>query len=60
MTRAWVPLADLVDAVLRGQVANSLTIAGSLAVDRLAPRKTTVCRPRIYLIRCRGVSSGRA
>jgi ADP-ribose pyrophosphatase len=35
MTRAWVPLAALVDAVLSGQVSNGLTIAGSLAVWRL-------------------------
>lgn len=35
MTRAWVRLADLVEAVLAGQVANSLTIAGSLAVWQL-------------------------
>jgi ADP-ribose pyrophosphatase len=32
MTREWVPLADLVDAVLDGRVSNSLTVAGSLAV----------------------------
>jgi 8-oxo-dGDP phosphatase len=35
MTREWVPLADLVDAVLEGRVSNSLTVAGSLAVWRL-------------------------
>jgi ADP-ribose pyrophosphatase len=35
MTREWVPLADLVDAVLAGEVANALTAAGSLAVWHL-------------------------
>jgi ADP-ribose pyrophosphatase len=35
MTREWVPLAELVDAVLAGKVANALTVAGSLAVWRL-------------------------
>jgi 8-oxo-dGDP phosphatase len=32
MTREWVRLADLVDAVVSGQVGNALTVAGSLAV----------------------------
>jgi 8-oxo-dGDP phosphatase len=35
MTREWVPLSDLVDAVLAGRVTNALTVAGSLAVWRL-------------------------
>ena len=35
MTRLWVALSDLVEAVLAGRVSNSLTVAGSLAVDRL-------------------------
>jgi 8-oxo-dGDP phosphatase len=35
MTREWVPLAELVDAVLAGRVANAVTVAGSLAVWRL-------------------------
>jgi 8-oxo-dGTP pyrophosphatase MutT (NUDIX family) len=35
MTREWVPLADLVAAVLDGRVGNALTVAGSLAVWRL-------------------------
>jgi ADP-ribose pyrophosphatase len=35
LTREWVPLSDLVDAVLAGRVANALTVAGSLAVWRL-------------------------
>lgn len=35
MTRSWMPLGDLVDAVLTGRVTNGLTIAGSLAVWRL-------------------------
>lgn len=35
MTMQWVPLADLVDAVMAGRVTNALTIAGSLAVWRL-------------------------
>jgi 8-oxo-dGTP pyrophosphatase MutT (NUDIX family) len=39
MTRGWVPLSDLVDAVLRGEVTNALTIAGSLAVWRLRHEK---------------------
>lgn len=39
MTREWVPLDEVVDAVLAGQVANSLTIAGSLAVARLRDGK---------------------
>jgi 8-oxo-dGTP pyrophosphatase MutT (NUDIX family) len=35
MTRHWVPLAELVDAVIAGRISNSLTIAGSLAVWRI-------------------------
>jgi ADP-ribose pyrophosphatase len=35
MTRAWVPLAELVDAVIAGRISNALTIAGSLAVWRM-------------------------
>ncbi|HSS67024.1 MAG TPA: NUDIX hydrolase, partial [Nocardioidaceae bacterium] len=35
MTREWVPLADVVDAVLAGRVTNALTVAGSLAVWHL-------------------------
>jgi ADP-ribose pyrophosphatase len=35
MTREWVPLADLVGAVIDGRVGNALTIAGSLAVWHL-------------------------
>jgi 8-oxo-dGTP pyrophosphatase MutT (NUDIX family) len=35
MTREWVDLDDLVEAVMAGRVANGLTIAGSLAVDRI-------------------------
>jgi len=35
MTRSWVRLDDLVDAVLAGRVTNGLAIAGSLAVWRL-------------------------
>jgi 8-oxo-dGTP pyrophosphatase MutT (NUDIX family) len=35
MTRAWVPLADLVTAVMGGRISNGLTIAGSLAVWHL-------------------------
>ena len=45
-------LSELVEAVLAGRVSNSLTVAGSLAVDRLAPRKTTGLSSKIYLIRC--------
>jgi ADP-ribose pyrophosphatase len=32
MTRHWVPLSELVEAVLDGRIANALTVAGSLAV----------------------------
>lgn len=39
MTREWVPLGQLVAAVLDGQVTNSLTVAGSLAADRLRHEK---------------------
>jgi ADP-ribose pyrophosphatase len=35
MTREWVSLADLVDAVLGGRIGNALTVAGSLAVWRI-------------------------
>jgi ADP-ribose pyrophosphatase len=35
MTREWIPLREVVDAVLAGRVANALTIAGSLAVWHL-------------------------
>jgi ADP-ribose pyrophosphatase len=35
MTREWVPLGSLVEAVLAGRVTNALTIAGSLAVWQL-------------------------
>lgn len=35
ITREWIPLDDIVDAVLRGEVTNGLTIAGSLAAWRL-------------------------
>ncbi len=35
MTRQWVPLEDLVDAVMAGRAKDSLTVAGSLALWRL-------------------------
>ncbi|MDX6309341.1 MAG: 8-oxo-dGDP phosphatase [Nocardioidaceae bacterium] len=31
MTRQWVPLADVVDAVLAGEVKNAMLVAGALA-----------------------------
>lgn len=39
MTRAWVPLADVVDAVLDGRVANVAFIAGVLALYALRSRQ---------------------
>ncbi len=33
MVRDWVPLPDLVDAVLGGQLSNGALVAGSLALD---------------------------
>ena len=39
MTRSWVDLSELVDAVLSGRVSNSLTVAGSLAVHCLRHEK---------------------
>jgi 8-oxo-dGTP pyrophosphatase MutT (NUDIX family) len=39
MTRAWVPLDELVDAVLRGDLSNGLLMAGSLALWRLRHEK---------------------
>lgn len=39
MTRRWVPLADLVDAILAGRVTNAITVAGVLALwSRRHPR----------------------
>jgi 8-oxo-dGTP pyrophosphatase MutT (NUDIX family) len=35
MTREWVPLAELVDAVLAGRISNATTVAGSLAAWHL-------------------------
>jgi ADP-ribose pyrophosphatase len=39
MTREWVELSALVDAVMRGDVTNGLTIAGSLALWHLRHEK---------------------
>jgi len=46
MTRSWVPLSELVEAVLASRVSNSLTVAGSLAVDRLRHGKQWSERPQ--------------
>jgi ADP-ribose pyrophosphatase len=35
MTREWVPLAEVVEAVLAGRIGNAVTVGGSLAVWRL-------------------------
>lgn len=39
MTTRWAPLHESVDAVLRGDITNALTVAGLLAASRVSARR---------------------
>jgi ADP-ribose pyrophosphatase len=46
MTRDWVPLGDLVDAVLAGELTNGLLVAGVLAASERLRRGDAPAAPR--------------